>query len=108
MSQTLPPFVHVVLFTVKPATPDDRIDAQVADAYTLLATIPTVRHIQSGRREQAMQREVNNREFEIGLVVHFDDKAGHDVYAAHETHLAYVEKHKAIWAKVEVSDFVAR
>jgi len=108
VSQTLPPFVHVVLFTMKPGTPDDAIDAQVNDAYDMLAQVPTVRHIQSGRREHALQRDVNNQEFEIGLAVHFDDKAGHDIYNTHETHVAYVEKHRANWAKVEVSDFVAR
>jgi hypothetical protein len=100
-------FVHGVFFNVKPGTSDEAIDAQIADAEALLGTIPSVRCIQSGQRDVRMQRDVNDQDYTIGLLVVFDDKDGHDLYNTHETHLAYVAKHKANWASVRVFDFLS-
>lgn len=103
----IPSFVHAVFFEMKPDTPDAEIDSLIADAGNLLAKIPTVRKIDSGRRDERMQRDVNDKTFTVGLVVYFDDKAGHDVYATHPLHLEYIEKHKAHWAGVRVFDYIA-
>ena len=102
------PFVHAVLFNMKSGTPEAEIDSLVADAYQLLAKVPTVRRIDSGRREVLMQRDVNDKAFTVGLTVYFDDKAGHDVYATHPLHIDYINKHKDHWAAVRVFDFVAK
>lgn len=101
-------FVHAVFFTFKEGTPEAEIDSLIADAEQLLAKIPSVRKIDSGRRDVRMDRDVNDKTFTVGLVVYFDDKEGHDVYSAHPLHLQYVEKHKAHWAGVKVFDFVAK
>ena len=101
-------FVHCVFFNVKPGTSDEAIDAQIADGDAMLGTIPSVRCIQSGRRDIRMHRDVNDQEYTIGLLVVFDDKVGHDEYNVHETHKAYVEKHKANWASVRVCDFISK
>lgn len=108
MSSGEPTYVHAVFFTIKPGVSDADVDALVGDAYELLAKIPTVRRIQSGRRDHQMTREVNDQLFEVGLVVHFDDKAGHDVYQNHELHLQYIARNKEKWAGVRVNDFVAK
>lgn len=101
-------FVHAVFFTLKENTPEAEIDSLIADADQLLAKIPSVRKIDSGRRDTRMDRDVNDKDFTVGLVVYFDDKEGHDVYSAHPLHQQYIEKHKAYWAGVKVFDFVAR
>lgn len=101
-------FVHCVFFNVKPGTSDAAIDAQIADAEALLGTIPSVRCVQSGRRDTRMQRDVNDQEYTIGLLVVFDDKDGHDLYSTHETHQKYIERHKANWSSVRVFDFIAK
>ncbi len=100
-------YIHVVCFTLKPGTPDDRLRAQIADADALLAGIPTVRMVRSGPRDQTMQRPVSVTDFDIGLVVVFDDKAGYEVYADHPLHLEYVQRHRDGWSRVAVIDFQA-
>lgn len=101
-------FVHAVFFNLKPGTPDSAIESQIADAYTLLAKVPSVRKIDSGRRDARMAREVNDKTFVIGLVVYFDDKAGHDIYADHPLHQDYITRNQAIWESVRVFDYVAK
>ncbi|GMV96456.1 MAG: Dabb family protein [Phycisphaerae bacterium] len=100
-------FVHAVFFDLQPGAPEPRVEALIQDAYRLLGQIPTVRTIDSGRRETLMRREVNDQSFTVGLVVYFDDKAGHDVYATHPLHQEYIDKHKDLWARVRVMDFNA-
>ncbi len=103
-----PTYVHAVFFTIKPGVSDAEVEALVDDAANLLAGIPTVRRVQSGRRDHSMTREVNEQQFEVGLVVHFDDQAGHDVYQDHALHRQYVDRHRAKWASVRVYDFIAK
>jgi hypothetical protein len=114
VTQTAPPpehgpavFVHVVFFDAKPDTPDAVLDEMVADAHRILGKIPSVRTIASGRRDARMQRDLNDTDFTVGLVIHFDDKAGHDLYNDHELHQQYVAKYKDYFAKVRVFDFTA-
>ena len=112
IAQTAPPpehgrsvFVHVVFFDAKPDTPEAALDGMVADAYRLLAKIPSVRTIASGRRDPRMQRDLNDTSFTVGLMICFDDKAGHDLYNEHELHKEFVAKYKDHFAKVRVFDF---
>src|SRR5687768_17572240 len=100
-----PKFVHAVFFTMKPDTSESAIDSLVDDAYTMLAKIPAVRKIESGRRDERMMRDVNDKDFTVGLMVYFDDKAGHDAYSDHPLHTEYVAKNKEHWANVRVYDF---
>lgn len=100
-------YVHCVFFTCHPHTPAADVDAQIADAQSLLAGIPTVRLVRSGRRDTTMQRDVNVTDYEIGLTVLFDDKAGLQVYADHPLHVDYVARHKKNWQSIRVYDFEA-
>lgn len=100
-------YVHCVFFTCKPETAASAVDAQIADAKNLLAQIPTVRGVQSGRRDTAMQREVSVTDFDIGLVVKYDDKAGYQIYADHKLHMDYIGRHKTMWSRVRVFDYEA-
>ncbi len=101
-------FVHCVFFTCKADTPQSEIDSLIADGAKLLAKIPSVRRIDCGRRDPRMQRDVNDKDYTVGLLVIFDDKAGHDLYNDHPLHKQYVEKHKDYWAGVRVFDFTAQ
>ena len=102
-----PKYVHGVYFTCKPGTPECKIDALVADGYELLAKVPSVRRIETGRRDVNAARDVNVTDYDVGLVVYFDDKQGYDEYEKHPTHQQYVEKHKPLWQTVRVYDFIA-
>lgn len=108
MGCAAPRYVHAVFFDIKEGTSDDRIHAQIDDAYALLDKISTVRKVESGRRDVQMVRDVNDQDFDIGLVVYFDDQAGLDVYMVDPRHDEYVEKHKDIWERARVFDFIAK
>lgn len=100
-------YVHSVYFSCRPDTPAAQIDAQVDDARNLLGRIPSVRLVRSGRRDPAMQRDVNVTDFDIGLTVLFDDAAGLKLYADHPLHLEYVGKYKPNWQGIRVLDYEA-
>lgn len=99
-----PTLVHAVFFELKPGLSDAQIRDFIDGCYRL-AEIPSVRQIEVGPRDPRMQREVNDQKFGIGLVVYFNDKAGHDLYQDHPIHLEMIEKHRDKWAGVRVFDF---
>ncbi|MHC4444605.1 MAG: Dabb family protein [Planctomycetota bacterium] len=101
-------YVHAVFFTLKPETPQVDIDGLVDDCCEMLTEVPSVRRIESGRRDVKAARKVNDQDFHVGLVVYFDDKAGYDAYEVHPTHQALVKKHKTNFKSVRVCDFIAK
>jgi hypothetical protein len=98
-------YVHCVYFSCKDDTTDAEIDAMVADGEKLLGRIPTVRDVACGRRDPDARRDINVQDYDVGLVVTFDDRAGQDVYQDHELHKQFIANHKAHWARVRVYDF---
>jgi hypothetical protein len=42
----------------------------------------------------------------VGLVVHFDDKNGHDFYQDAPAHKDFIARNQAIWERVQVYDLV--
>jgi len=99
-------YVHSVYFTFKPTASETDMTTQIADGKAMLARIPTVRQIETGRRDQTVNRDVSMTDFDVGLTVLFDDKAGLDAYSNHPLHLEYVNKHKANWTAIRVCDFL--
>ncbi|UCD27471.1 MAG: Dabb family protein [Planctomycetota bacterium] len=100
-------YVHSVYFTYQSQIPEGEKDILIADVYELLAHIPVVRKIDAGRRDPDADREVNDKDFHVGLTVYFDDKQGYDEYQVDEKHQAFVAKHKSNWASIRVYDFVS-
>jgi hypothetical protein len=101
-------FYHAVFFTCKPGTPETEIDALIADCYNSLAKVPSVRSLHAGRRDTRMARDVNVKDYTVGLVVIFDDKAGHDLYNESAIHTDFMNNHKAYWSGVKVYDFLGK
>jgi hypothetical protein len=58
----------------------------------------------AGTRVEELDRPVNDRDFDVALVVVFDGKANHDKYQKADRHLAFIEENKANWAEVRVFD----
>lgn len=58
----------------------------------------------AGTLAQEFAREVNDRDFQVGLHVVFASKADHDRYQDHPEHLKFIEEQKENWAKVRVFD----
>ena len=51
-----------------------------------------------------LDREVNDRDWHVGLHLVFVDKAAHDAYQDDPAHVKFVEENKPGWAAVKVFD----
>ncbi len=51
-----------------------------------------------------LNREVNDRDFDVSLHLVFVNKEAHDKYQQHPRHLKFIEDNKENWAKVRVFD----
>jgi len=101
-------YVHTVFFTFKADTPPAEREAVWDGCRQLAKNVPTVRALQTGFRDKTAANPVNVQDFDLGLIVYFDDKAGYDAYEVHPFHKQFVETHKKTFEKVRVLDFVAK
>jgi hypothetical protein len=99
------PYVHSVIFYLKKDAPKDEGKALIADAHELLAKIPTVRMIKIGPPAEKSTPEVAKMDYQIGLLVLFDNYDGLKTYLDHPLHVKYVENHMKHIEKVLVYDF---
>lgn len=51
-----------------------------------------------------LDRPVNDRDFDVGLHVIFENRKAHDEYQVAPRHIAFVDANKPTWAKVRVFD----
>lgn len=98
-------FIHLVYFWLKEDASSEQRDQLAADAHSLLAEIPGVRHIWAGRPAMT-PRDIVDNSYDVGLCVILDDKAAHDAYQTHEKHLTFISRHKPYWQRVQVYDFI--
>ena len=94
---------HIVFFTLK----DNSVAKQqelVAACEKYLKPQPGVVFFSSGSRETDLQREVNDREFDVSLNLVFESRDAHDQYQVDATHDQFIAEQKENWAKVRVFD----
>ena len=72
-------FTHVVLFWLKAESPASARQQLLEDCQTILAKIPGLKLIDSGRPAMT-PRDVVDNTYDVGLVTVFADRAGHDAY----------------------------
>jgi hypothetical protein len=99
------PFVHSVIFYLKKDAPDNEAESLIADAHQMLAKIPGVRDVHAGRPAEKATPGVAVKDYQVGLLVLFDDADGLHAYLEHPTHKDYVAKHEKHLDKVLVYDF---
>jgi hypothetical protein len=58
----------------------------------------------AGERIKELDREVNDKDYHVGLHLIFKDKACHDKYQTAALHVKFIEESKDLWAKVRVFD----
>jgi len=79
----------------------------IADTQKLLAKIPSVREIRAGKpAEKASARAA--KDYQVGLLVLFDDVDGLHAYTDHPLHKEFVAYHEKNFEKVVVYDFLAQ
>ncbi len=98
-----PRLAHNVFFKLK--------DSSTANVAELVAACKKYLNVQAGIVFFAagtlcgdLDREVNVRDWDVGLHIVFVDKAAHDAYQIDATHEKFVEENKPNWAAVRVFD----
>lgn len=99
-------FIHIVYFWLKPGTDEAARKQLVNDCKEYLGAISTVRYIAVGL-PAGTPRTVVDSSYGVGLMVHFDDKAGHDLYQSDQKHVEFIERNQDHWEKVQVYDTIA-
>jgi hypothetical protein len=94
---------HMVYFKLKDATAENK--QKLVDACKkYLADHEGVVFFSAGVLADSFKRDVNDRDWDVGLHLVFTDKAAHDKYQDHPEHLKFIDENKAGWAKVRVFD----
>jgi hypothetical protein len=60
----------------------------------------------AGTRAEALNRDVNDRDFDVALHLVFTNQAAHDAYQDAPRHDEFIAEQKDNWAKVRVFDSV--
>jgi hypothetical protein len=94
---------HNVFFSLHDRSPAAR-ERLVRACRTLLAPHAGVVFFACGPLDEGLNREVNDRDFDVGLHIVFTDRAAHDAYQATPAHLRFIAENKADWKRVRVFD----
>lgn len=94
---------HCVFFALKNNTPEN-CQALVEECNTYLNRPGGVVSMHVGIREADLDREVNDADFDVSLVLVFENRQAHDVYQDHPEHVTFIERNKETWRSVRVFD----
>jgi hypothetical protein len=98
------PYVHSVIVYLKKDTPPAKREALIADCHKVLGKIPTVRGLWAG--EPAAKGSPDAvKDFQVGLLVLFDNYDGLKTYLDHPDHLKFVETYLPLAEKIQVYDY---
>jgi Stress responsive A/B Barrel Domain len=95
--------VHTVFFWLKP----DLTAEQHADfrrGVESLATIKATEKVFVGTPAAVPDRPVIDKSYSVGLTVLCKDIAAHNAYQVDPIHLAFIERCKPYWSRVQVYD----
>ena len=103
----VPALAHNVYFALNDSSPAAR-DRLVDACYRYLKDHPGVTFFAAGQIVESHAREVNVRDWDVGLHVVFKSKAQHDLYQNAEDHHTFIEENKDNWKSVRVFDTFVR
>jgi Stress responsive A/B Barrel Domain len=103
MAETKSMLAHAVYFTLKDRSPEG-VERQLDACRKYLTDHDGVVFFGVGTRTPDLSREVNDRDFDVGLHVVFRDRASHDAYQTHARHLQFIDENKVHWSGVRVFD----
>jgi hypothetical protein len=95
-------FAHCVYFQLKDNSPA-AIHALLAGCAEYLTDHPGTLFYSAGTVADC-SRAVNDRDFDVALVLVFDSRAAHDAYQAAPRHEAFVTAFRDNWQRVRVFD----
>jgi hypothetical protein len=95
--------VHCVYFYLKP----EITEAQRADfrrGLESLAGVKSAEKVYVGKPADLPKRPVLDDTYSFGLTVIFKDTAGHNAYQTDPIHVAFLDKFRSYWTRVQVYD----
>ena len=94
---------HMVYFKLKDDSKSAK-DKLVAACKKYLDGHEGVAYFSVGLMANDLDRDVNDREWDVSLNLIFKSKSAHDVYQDAPRHLQFISENKETWAKVRVFD----
>ncbi len=94
---------HSVFFTLKDSS-NEKIQQLIDDSYKYLTTADGLVSVHAGARIPNLDREVNDDQFHVALIVIFESREAHDVYQDLPDHSTFIGRNKDNWAVVRVFD----
>ena len=94
---------HHVYFTLEDNSPQN-CQALVDACKKYLTDHPGTVFFSAGELTPDLDREVNDRDFDVALSVVFKTREDHDAYQIAPRHLEFIEENKANWKSVRVFD----
>jgi hypothetical protein len=100
------PFVHVVIVPLKSDAPAGTADEIITDSHEMLAKIPTVRELAAGK--PAPKTGFAKTDYQVGLVLRFDNFEDLLAYEKHPLHQDFLKKHakNVQLNKLAIFDFI--
>lgn len=96
---------HDVFFSLKDTSPEAQAKL-VAACKHYLPYHPGIVYFSVGTLAQELNRDVNDRDFQVALHIVFADQKSHDEYQVADVHNKFVAENKDSWAKVRVFDSI--
>lgn len=93
----------MVFFKLKQASDQDA-DKLVAACHKHLSGHEGTVYFSVGKLAADMQREVNDRDFDVALHVVFDSRESHDAYQESPRHASFLKEAMPLWSGVRVFD----
>jgi hypothetical protein len=103
MSTPAEGLAHLVFFTLKDRTPTAR-EALVAACRKYLTGHPGEVHFSAGVRAEGYARAVNDKDFDVALILVFQSAADHDRYQEAPRHKEFIAEQSGNWASFRVFD----
>ena len=98
-----PQLAHMVFFQLADDSAESR-ERLVKACQQYLGDHEGTVYFSVGVLAEDLDRDVNDRDFDVALHVVFRDRAAHDRYQTHERHLKFIEENRQLWSKVRVFD----
>jgi hypothetical protein len=98
-----PQFAHMVYFKLKESTGDAK-EKLVIGCKKYLSEHEGAVYFAAGVLAEDMNRDVNDRDFDVSLHLVFKNKAAHDTYHSHPRHQKFIEEYSELWESVRVFD----
>lgn len=95
--------IHNVYFTLAESTPANR-EKLVAACRKYLVNHPGVVYFACGTLVPDLERDLNVRDWDVGLHIIFENRAAHDRYQPAPDHLKFIEENRSSWKQVRVFD----